>query len=170
MKSMYRILCAAFVLIGVASAPYPAAAQFYFLENPLIGEKAPDFIVDRIDGAQVDFGKYREGKRTIVFFWATWCPHCRVAISKLNESQGDLAQKNIKVMLVDLGEKANVVQRYAEKRKITMDIFLDKTQEIAEKYEIIGLPTLIFIDEQGIVRAIEHEMPNTNNLDKIFKS
>ena len=140
--------------------PTPSArAQFFFMENPLVGQAAPDFTLKTFNGGKVNMTKFRDGKSAIIFFWATWCPHCREALKELNKNRAQIEGKGIQLMLVDVGEEEKEVRRYVERNKIGSTVFLDQESSLADPYGIIGVPTFVFVDSQGIVKAVEHALP-----------
>ena len=144
-----------FLILGQSHA----MGQFFVPENPLIGEKAPDFTLKLLNGEQTSLAQYRGEQSAIVFFWATWCPHCRHQLDQISKMGDQFAKDGIKMILVDLGESEQQVKSYMTKYKIQYDVFLDTESAIAEKYTLIGVPTFFFIDQQGIVKAVEHVLP-----------
>src|SRR5690242_11247074 len=50
-----------------ASAPHSAAAQ----------RPAPPLDLPRVDGGKFSLAGYRGKSPVVLFFFATWCPHCR---------------------------------------------------------------------------------------------
>ena len=147
---------------------FPSAqAQAFFEEDALVGQSAPDFALKVFNGGKVNMTKFRENKSAIIFFWATWCPHCRQALRQLNQKLAEMENKGIKVMLLDVGEEEKDVKRYVEKNKIDLTIFLDRESSLSESYGIIGVPTFVFVDEKGMVRAVEHVLPE--DYEKILK-
>ena len=136
-----------------------AMGQFFFFENPLIGQKAPDFTLNSVHQKNINLTAYRDGKPVIIFFWATWCPHCRVQLDMLHKNQAALQAKGVRVALVDLGENAKQVQSYISANNINMDVFLDEDASVSDAYGVIGIPTFILVNADGIVRAVEHEIP-----------
>jgi hypothetical protein len=46
------------------------------------------------------------------------------------------------------------------KNNIEFDVFMDKEQSIAEEYGIIGVPTFFFVNKDGVIKAVEHEIPS----------
>ena len=72
-------------------------AQLFYTENPLINTEAPDFTLPSIKSGKVNFTKIREGKSVILFFWATWCPHCRRELGELSERAAQIEKKGIKI-------------------------------------------------------------------------
>ena len=144
-------------LLGGAFLSAPASAQLFNMESPLLGKKAPDFSLDTTSGAtNVSMTKFREGKPAIIFFWATWCPHCREQLKVLNKQIDQIQKKNIKLILVDIGESAKQVQKHFEREKIALEVFLDKDEAVAEQYALIGVPTFFFINKEGVVKSVEH--------------
>ncbi len=146
--------------LGFVLTPGLAVGQFFVIENPLLGEKAPDFTLDSIRGEKINLHQYRDNSAAIIFFWATWCPHCREQLRELNTQGEGLKEKGFKLIIVDLGEEADRVQSYVEKQKINFDVLLDQDSKVAESYGLIGVPTYVIVDHTGLVRAVEHSLPD----------
>ena len=145
-------------MAGVAVVP--SSAQFFMpFEYPLIGEEAPDFTLDVLGRKKVNFTEYRDGQKAIIFFWATWCPHCRTQLIEMSEHKEVFDRQGIKIVFVDLGEKDRVVARFVKKYGIQYPIFLDKKGELEEPYQIMGLPTFFFVNTDGDITAIQHSLP-----------
>ena len=165
MKNMIRIL-GVVVLVGLFYNPVVVFGQFFFMENEKVGKPVEDFTLKVVNGGEVSLESFRDGKQAIVFFWATWCPHCREALSELDENKETIEEQGIKVALVDVGEKESVVSNYLDKNKIQMNVFLDEESVVSERYEVIGVPTFYFVDEGGIVLDVQHSFPE--DLEKVF--
>ena len=128
-------------------------------ENPLVGEKAPDFSLKTVSGQEVNLTKFRNSQNTIIFFWATWCPHCREQLQELTSQRADeIRKKGIKLLLVDVEETPAEVSAYVKKYKIPFDVVVDEDSRVSEEYNIVGVPTFFFVDRQGIVQSVEHEI------------
>ena len=154
------------ILTAVIFNPPTVFGQFFFLESEDIGKTVKDFTLKVVNGEEVNLEKYRDGKKTIIFFWATWCPHCRAALEELSKNKDAIEKKGIKIAPVDVGEKEEVVNKYLEKNAIEFSVFLDEKSEVAETYELIGVPTFYFVNEDGIVTDVEHSLPK--DLEKVF--
>jgi len=147
---------------------FEAQAQFFMFQNPLIDEEAPNFSIPTLSGREQDLNTFRDGQKAIIFFWATWCPHCRKQLTELNDMKSELEDSEIKIVLIDLGESAKQVRSYMEKNKIDIEVFLDQEQLISEEYGIVGVPTFYFVNKDGIIKAVEHEIPS--NYEEILNS
>lgn len=135
-------------------------AQFLFFRNPLIGKQAPDFTLPVLGGGTANMTEYRDGREAIIFFWATWCPHCRVALDDLNERRNEFKKEDIKLIVVDIGESMSEVRYYTRGHKIELDVLLDEQTVLPGPYGVMGVPTFIFLDKDGIVRAVKHILPD----------
>lgn len=143
---------------GVIFSP-TVQGQPGLFENPLIGQKAPDFTLATLAGDKVSMAEFRDGKKAIIFFWATWCPHCRRALSVLKDKHDEFRKKGVTLIPVDSGEPPAQVRAYLEKAGIDMEMFLDEHQSLTESYNVFGIPMLIFVDKEGVIRGIKHSLP-----------
>ena len=164
---MKRMMVILFMLAAAFCLP-KAQAQMLFLENTLMGKPAPEFVLDKTSGEKQSLTDFRQGKNTIVFFWATWCPHCREELIVMNKRMEELTQKGIKIAAVDLGEKPQIVKSFVQKNNVKLEVFVDEKSSLEEPYGLIGVPTLFFLDQDGIVKAVKHSLPA--DVEKFFKT
>lgn len=128
-------------------------------ENPLVGSKAPDFTLSDVNGQRATLQQIRGGKNTILFFWATWCPHCRTQTKEIQANQAQFKAKNVEMVFIDAGERKEEVVEYLTRMGISLPSYLDEDGQVSDKYKIFGLPTFVFIDQQGTITAVEHHLP-----------
>jgi len=83
-------------------------------------------------------------KLVIVDFWAVWCGPCRMLSPLLDEVEEEMADK---ITIV----KVNV----------------DDADEIAMRYRIMSIPTLLFFKNGQIVDKTVGAMPKSTLVDKI---
>jgi len=126
--------------------------------NPLIGQLAPDFTLGTLSGRDETMSLICSGQPAMIFFWATWCPHCRRQLTELTQQRADIEGKGIKVILVDVGEDLRKVKAYFNAKNISFDTFLDQDGVEADNYKIIGVPTFFFINTEGTVVAAGHSL------------
>ena len=89
-------------------------------------------------------GLLESEKLVIVDFWATWCGPCRMLSPLLDEVEEEMADKITVV-------KVNV----------------DDADEIAMRYRIMSIPTLIFFKDGRMVDRSVGAMPKSVLVDKI---
>ena len=86
----------------------------------------------------------QDEKLVIVDFWATWCGPCRMLSPLLDEVEEEMADKITVV-------KVNV----------------DDADEIAMKYRIMNIPTLLFFKGGQLVDKTVGAMPKNVLVDRI---
>lgn len=116
---------------------------------------APEFILKDIDGRIHKLSDYR-GKVVIVNFWATWCPPCRFEIPSMERLQKRLANKNIVILAINIGEDADTIFEFIGDYNINFPLLMDLDSAVIKNYPVIGLPTSYVIDPEGrtVYRAI----------------
>ena len=148
-----------FLFLIVSAMFSHAMDSMALMKNPLLGKTAPDFTLNTLEGEK-NFTQFRDGKRAIIFFWATWCPHCREALEDLKKRKDDFAQKDIKLVLVDVGEKAEEVRSHFKEEGIQFNVFLDENSSVSDIYKIIGVPTFFFVNASRVIQDVQYEIPN----------
>lgn len=86
----------------------------------------------------------QDSKLVIVDFWATWCGPCRMLSPILDEIEAEMPDQITVV-------KVNV----------------DDADEIAARYRIMSIPTLLFVKNGEIVDKTVGAMPKPTLLEKI---
>ena len=89
-------------------------------------------------------GLLQDGKLVIVDFWAVWCGPSRMLSPILDEVEEEMADKITVV-------KVNV----------------DDADEIAMKYRIMNIPTLLFFKDGQVVDKTVGAMPKNVLVDRI---
>ena len=138
----------------------PQSATGHLTSSPLIGQEPTDVVLTKTDGTTASIISSRQGKKAILVFWATWCPHCYEDLGVINDQMTSIEQKGIKIILVNVGGSKEGVQNYFDQRQMKLVSFLDTDTSLQEPYHLIGVPTVIFIDTKGIIRNVTHEFPS----------
>lgn len=126
--------------------------------HPLIGQPAPDFTLTTLAGYDNAMNSVRDGQPAILFFWATWCPHCRSQLAGLAQQRADIERKGIKIILVDVGEDQRSVRAYLRDKNISFNVFLDAKGVASDEYRVIGVPMFFFVNAQGTIIAAGHSL------------
>lgn len=118
---------------------------------PKIGNVAPDFRVQALDGEYYNLSDFR-GQPVWINFWASWCPPCRAENPDIQAVYEAKKADGLVVLGVAIGEEDGAVRGYVERTGLTFLNGLDRSTDIAATYRIVGIPTHYFIDRDGILR------------------
>ena len=112
---------------------------------------APDFKLETLDGNLLALSDL-QGQLVLVNFWATWCYPCRAEF-KFFEMIEERYQEKLTVLAVNTGEKKDRVQSFIDEFGYHLTFLLDPTNTTPILFQIRGLPTTVFIDDEGNIRA-----------------
>jgi cytochrome c biogenesis protein CcmG/thiol:disulfide interchange protein DsbE len=120
--------------------------------GPGVGRMAPDFTLQTLDGGTFRLSEQR-GKPVVLNFWATWCGPCQNELPAVQKAAAHFGD-DVVFVGVDQGEKADVVQSFADKLGLTFTIPMDGDGAVGYDYNVQGLPTTFFIDRHGVVKSL----------------
>jgi len=113
--------------------------------------EAPDFTLPTLDGDPVSLHDSAGQKRLLVTF-ASWCG-CRYDLPSWRAEEEALRDRGFSVVAVALDEDAEAVRPFADAAP-GLTVLLDREHEVAERYGMVNVPTVVWIDEDGrIVRS-----------------
>jgi thiol-disulfide isomerase/thioredoxin len=140
--------------IKLALAARPDEQQM--LRDNLIGKPAPAFAFsggDKVGPHAASLADLK-GNVIVVEFWATWCGPCRSTMPTLTDWQKKYGAKGLRVVGIS-SEGMDKVKPFAEKEKLGYTVAADPDSKVGLAYGIPAIPTIIVIDQQGVVRFAE---------------
>jgi peroxiredoxin len=153
---MIRVVWAVLVL---AAAPASLAAQ-----SPLaVGGAAPGFSLKLLTGGEAALSQFR-GRPVLVNFWATWCKPCRQEMPEIIAAYQAHHASGLEVLAVNLSDQESMkdVRKFVAELGLPFPILLDDKGKTRERYDLVTVPTSVFIDAKGIVRKV-HAGPISAN-------
>jgi thiol-disulfide isomerase/thioredoxin len=166
------------VLVGVTTplgttANGPGAvdprATAYILSSPppvglSVGAAAPEFAVAGDDGSSYQLNDLDgkpirladlKGKAVWVNFWTTWCPPCQSEVPILRDMSERYRDRGLELVAISVQETSPAdVSAYAARYGLPYTIGFDGSGKIFHAYKGFGLPTQVFIDENGVIASI----------------
>lgn len=93
----------------------------------------------------------KKNKLTALHFWATWCQPCVKELPEVNAAQKKYSAAGFKVITLSLDGKNtdNVKKFYDENHIDGLDILFDPGMESFQQLKIRGLPTTVFLNQDG---------------------
>jgi len=127
--------------------------------------EAPDFSLYDIQGKIFKLSSQR-GNPVVMFFGTTWCPACRGEMPFYKDLYKKYAGRGLKFLYVDINESTERVARFAKENSFPYRVLVDSDGSVANDYSIIGVPTVILVDEKGKVLGVSHRVSDLplNNL------
>lgn len=168
------------VLVGVAIAavvwffdrPGTASSQSVTVTAaansaaPEVGKPASDFTLKMIDGTTARLSDFK-GKPVWINFWASWCPPCRKENPDIEELYNAHKDADGLVLLAPaIGESADSVAGYMQRADLHYPVGTDSDTQIAANYRVIGIPTHIFVNRDGIIREIRVGAMSKKTMEK----
>lgn len=96
---------------------------------------------------------YYKGKVVYLDFWASWCGPCRQSFPWLNDMQAKYKKQGLIVIGINLDEEPEMAQEFLKSVPAKFRLFADPSGKLAQKYDVMGMPSSVMIDGRGKIRG-----------------
>jgi len=127
--------------------------QTAFARQPVVGEKAPDFVLKTLQGKNIRLHDFR-GQVVLLDFWASWCGPCKLEMPYLNMLQKIYGREGFKVVAVNIDNKLPNAIKFIEKTGVKLVVLWDAKKQVVKSYDVNTMPTSFLIDQTGTIRHI----------------
>ncbi len=153
MKKSYLIPIIVLLIILIGSVIVYQAGLFTKEEANInigtnIGDKAPDFVLNKMNGDEMALSSLK-GQKVFLNFWASWCPPCQAEMPDIQKLYQE--DNNVAILAVNLQEENKKVINFMFSNNYTFPVVMDKTGQVARDYLVRGIPTTYILDEDGIL-------------------
>ena len=115
---------------------------------PKVGSAAPALRLDRYRGDVPT--TLADGRSRLLFFWATWCGICKVAVPELVAFE---AARQTEVISITDETATELDPFFAEwKDSFPSHVATDESRAAFRNYGVSGTPTFVLIDGNGVVQ------------------
>lgn len=126
---------------------------------PGIGDPAPQFSgQDVVNGGTFSLSDHQGSAVLVVFTGITWCNPCKFEapiLQDLWEEFSGASQPNVQFVLVSVDDSQGGLENAIEQFGLTMPVVYNPDANIDEAYGVTGVPTLFFVDTEGVICDIK---------------
>jgi peroxiredoxin len=131
---------------------FGAAMAFGYPEKSQQPQQAKEFTLKDLQSKKVNLSDFH-GKVVLLNFFATWCSPCRIEIPELVKIHQKNKNKNFVLLGISLDMDAVpfMIKSFAKEMKIPYPILIG-TPEVAEQYQVSGVPVTLVINKEGKIQ------------------
>lgn len=119
------------------------------------GAEIPSFELVKLDGSKIQISELPH-KVMMINFWATWCEACMEEMPSLIALRDQYAGKDFEVLGVNVDENpAQAAPEAVKKLGIKFPIFTDKSNALAELFDVHAIPLTVVIDKNRKILLVE---------------
>ena len=117
---------------------------------PRVGERAPAFALEQLNGAgPISLASLR-GKTVVVNFFASWCEPCKREASALEKLWRDYRSQGVTVLGIDTNDAASDARKFISAHGVTYPT-VGGGGGLMQRYGVVGLPVTYVLNRQGRV-------------------
>lgn len=94
-----------------------------------------------------------KGKVVYIDFWASWCKPCRASFPFMNDMHAKYQAEGLEIIAVNLDENKENAEAFLERLPANFTVVFDPDGNIAQQYELVGMPSSYLVDRDGNLRA-----------------
>ena len=114
---------------------------------------APDFTLNTFEGRPVTLKELR-GKRVLINFWASWCTPCLRETPDLRDAYKALSADNVAFVGIGMQDATDKLKKFVADNDVPYIIVEDPKGKVGDAFGVLGLPTTVLVDSNGIVRKV----------------
>lgn len=135
----------------------------------------PTTTIKHLNGRPVKFNKiFKEGRVTLVSFWATWCVPCKAEIKNIKEVLPEWKEEadfDFVTISIDDSRAAAMVKAYTKSQGWDWPVYLDQNSDLKRSLNFQNVPFTMIVDQNGkvVYQHTGYEEGGENELFEIVK-
>ena len=136
------------LLVSLSPGPYPIELP-KLPGPPEVGSAAPALNVDLLTGPK----RLAENKPRMLFFWATWCAICKNALPEIMAFSQARDMEVVAITDEDPDKVRDFLKTFGQ--PFPSIVATDRHRLTLQGYGVSGLPTIVLVDRDGVVRHVK---------------
>lgn len=124
--------------------------SFFSLTHAAVTE-APAIKLPAMNG-EFDLDSLR-GKVVYLDFWASWCKPCVKSFPWMQKLQDQYRDQGLEIVAVSLDQEEKLAYDFVKKMGVSLTVAFDTSGDVAEAYQVIGVPSSYLIGRDGMIYA-----------------
>jgi peroxiredoxin len=122
---------------------------------PKEGFMAPDFTLPTLEGESITLSDLN-GSAILINIWASWCPPCRAEMPAMQSIYEKYHDDGFIILAVNATNQDSLpsVNQFIQSNQLTFPVLLDTDGKVSTSYQLLSLPTSLFVDKNGIVQEV----------------
>ncbi|MCH8904275.1 MAG: TlpA family protein disulfide reductase [Bacteroidetes bacterium] len=116
-------------------------------------KKLPNVTIKKLNGDKVNIADYgKNGKITVINFWATWCVPCKKELNNIADLYPDWQKDyNVEIVAISTDDSRNTakVKSYVNGQSWDYEILLDANQDLKRALNFQTIPFTVVVDQNG---------------------
>ncbi len=154
MKKKLTAILAILLALGLVATSCQCATNGGTAGPPEVGKLAPDLQLNTLDGQSIALSELK-GTPVLLNFWATWCGPCRHEMPFLQQIYDERPEETLVLLTINIQESSSQVAQFMQSEGFSFTVLLDSNGNVAQRYNIHGIPTTFFIDKDGVIQEIK---------------
>jgi thiol-disulfide isomerase/thioredoxin len=148
---------------GDAQEARYARAEYSPTRNIQVGRIVPEFSLPSLDnpGSTIS-NESMKGKLYLIDFWATWCGPCVAEMGNIHKAYEKYRNRGFEIVSLSFDRAPQDIAKFRNGtwKMPWMHAFVEGNfdSELAERFEVIGIPKPILIDNSGKIIAAGNEL------------
>lgn len=126
-----------------------------FLTYNISAQDLPSTTIKQLNGKPVKFNKiFKEGRVTLVSFWATWCVPCKAEIKNIKDKMPEWKEEadfDFITISIDDSRAAALVKTYTKSQGWDWPVYLDQNSDLKRSLNFQNVPFTMIVDQKGEV-------------------